>query len=147
MLCKPPGAASAATHPPNFFLAQRAQNSLGNIFFSYKPLGADTSGIVSVFKNELYPAPALPPPVAAMRGVAVPPPRVTLTVNSAAVSHLTPGKIRGWLVYADSGGGAFKLRSRHPRGATTIPLQPGRWAISAAGTHDVESRGVLVDVP
>ena len=27
MLCKPPGAASAASHPPNFFLAQRAQNS------------------------------------------------------------------------------------------------------------------------
>jgi uncharacterized lipoprotein YddW (UPF0748 family) len=124
---------------------QRAKNSLGNIFFSYKPLRADTSGIVAVFRDKLYPTPALPPPVAAMRTVKVPPPQVTMTGASAAVSHATLGKVRGWLVYAETAGG-YTLRSVHPRSAATIPLQPGRWAISAAGTHDVESRGVLVEV-
>ena len=38
------------------------------------------------------------------------------------------------------------LRSVHPKSAATIVLQPGRWAISAAGLHDVESRGVVVEL-
>jgi uncharacterized lipoprotein YddW (UPF0748 family) len=128
--------------------AQAKHNSLGNIFFSYKVLGANSQGIVGVFRDELYKAPALPPPVATMRTVQVAPPQVTLAGKTAQVSHAKPASVRGWLVYAAvSGGGGWTLRSVVPRTTGSVQLQPGRWAISAAGLHDVESKGVVVQVP
>ena len=129
--------------------AQRAQNSLGNIFFSFKILRADTLGIVSVFRDELYATPALPPPLASMRTVKVAPPQVTLAGKTVAVTHAAPAGLRGWLVYAqgaaDAGAG-WTLHSVVPATKGSIALEPGRWVISALGKHDVESRGVLVEV-
>jgi len=124
---------------------QRQHNSLGNIFFSYKPLGSDTGGIVKVFRDELYALPALPPPLASMATVKVAPPQVSLTGSVASLSHA--GAIRAYLVYGEAAGGGWELEAIHPAPVATVTLQPGRWALSAAGLHDVESRGVLVEVP
>jgi uncharacterized lipoprotein YddW (UPF0748 family) len=129
--------------------AQEKNNSLGNIFFSYKILGKNTSGIVAVFRDELYAAPALPPPLATQAGVKIAPPSVSVSGGTTALlSHPSPAGIRAFLVYAEAKGGAgWELRAVHPRATKQLTLQPGRWAISAMGLHDVESQGALIALP
>ena len=126
----------------------RDQNSMGNIFFQVQPLVADTLGVNAALYEEFYAQPALTPPLIDRLDLAVSPPLVTLEGELAYVEDLADQRVRAWVVYADQGG-AWRLDRIVPAdasGADSIPLGPGRWAITAAAWHNVESPGVLVEL-
>ena len=125
------------------------QNSLGNIFFQVAPLLADTLGVNGALYDEFYAQPALTPPLYERLDVAVEPPLVTVEGNLATVEDLAGQRVRAWVVYADQGG-AWQLDHIVPassEGVDALELGTGRWAISAAAWHNVESPGVVVEVP
>ncbi|MBW1878275.1 MAG: family 10 glycosylhydrolase [Deltaproteobacteria bacterium] len=123
--------------------ARAGQGSLGNIFFHIGPLQENQEGIRDVFRDELYPTPALTPPVFAMRGVAVGVPDVTVEDNTVTVSH--SDDVFAWVVYRQQDA-ALIVDRIVPASTTTIDLEDGTWAISAAGRHMVESPGVTLEV-
>lgn len=125
--------------------AHRGAGSLGNIFFTIAPFHENRAGIADTFREDYYQRPALPPPVAAMRDVAVEPPTVALEGVTARPSHPDAASLRGWVVYREQAGELVVDRIV-PASVGSIELAPGTWAITAAGKHDVESSGRLVHV-
>ncbi len=125
---------------------QADMGSQGNIFFQIAPLQGNDAGIADVLKSEFYAAPALTPPIAAMKDVAVAPPTVTLDGQAAAVAHEAPETLRAWTVYADTPDG-WTLGRIVPAAQASVDLTAGKWAIAAVGKHGVESPGVVVVVP
>jgi uncharacterized lipoprotein YddW (UPF0748 family) len=124
------------------------QNSKGNIFFQVQPLLADTLGINAALYDEFYAQPALTPPLAERLDQVVTPPRVTIVDNTAMLEDLADQSLRAWVVYFDDAG-TWQLDRIVPvgdGGGDAIDLAPGRWAITAAGWHNVESQGVLVEL-
>jgi uncharacterized lipoprotein YddW (UPF0748 family) len=115
----------------------------GGIHYHIGPLVENRSGIRDVFRDELYATPALTPPVFDMKGVAVDAPSVVLTSAGVDVSHPAA---RWWVVYAEDGAG-WRIDRYQSATQASITLEPGRWAVSAAGKHGVESLGVVVEVP
>ncbi len=126
--------------------ALRDAGSLGNIFFHIEPLMENREGIADVFRDEYYQAPALLPPVRAMRDVPVEPPTLSREGTGVVPTHADRGSLRAWVVYHERGG-SFVIDRIVPAAEERIELAPGRWAVSAAGVHGVESRGRLVEVP
>jgi len=114
----------------------------GNIWYNIAPLQDNTSGIRDVFRDELYPVPALPPPVFDMAAVAVDPPTVSPTATGVSVAH---AGARWWVVYAEDGTG-WSIDRIVSAEASSIDLPAGRWAIAAAAKHGVESQGVVAEV-
>ena len=113
----------------------------GNIMFQIAPLMENRMGVADAFQ-EMYAAPALSPPHAgAAEDVA--PPNVAAG-DPVMISH--PGPIRGYAVYRDVAGD-FVLERVLPRGATSVDLEAGRYAISAVSLRGVESRGQLIEAP
>lgn len=122
---------------------QASHGSLGNIFFHIGPLKKNQSGIRDVFRDELYPAPALSPPVFAVRDDIVAPPAVVVEGSTVTMSH--DADVFAWVVYHDDGN-AFVVDRIVPAATKSFDLPMGRYAISAAGRSMVESQGVVVDV-
>ena len=122
---------------------RRDANALGNIWYHIGPLQTNQSGIRDVFRQELYPGPALPPPVFDMAQTVVAPPGTALAIGGVTLTH---ADARWWVIYAEDGAGWTIERIVSAEEATVL-LDPGRWAISAAGKHGVESLGVVVEVP
>jgi hypothetical protein len=56
-------------------------------------------------------------------------------------------RLRAFVVYADDAMGGWAIDRIVPAATTQIELAAGRWAISAAGWHNVESLGVVVEIP
>lgn len=123
--------------------AQANNGSLGNIYFHVGPLQKNQSGIRDVFRDELYPTPALSPPVIAAADVPVTPPDVLVKGSTVTMSH--DADIFAWVVYYDDGAG-FAMDRIVPAMTKSFDLPAGRYAISAAGRSMVESRGVVVEV-
>ena len=115
----------------------------GGIHYHIGPLVENRSGIRDVFRDELYPVPALTPPVFDMANVEVDAPSVSLTSTGAEISHPAA---RWWVVYAQEESGWRVDRIQSSKQAR-VELSSGRWAVSAAGKHGVESLGVVVEVP
>jgi uncharacterized lipoprotein YddW (UPF0748 family) len=115
----------------------------GGIHYHIGPLVENRSGIRDVFRDELYPVPALTPPVFDMAGVEVDAPSVSLTLAGVEISHPAA---RWWVVYAQEGSG-WRVDRIQSSKQTRVELSSGRWAVSAAGKHGVESLGVVVEVP
>jgi uncharacterized lipoprotein YddW (UPF0748 family) len=127
--------------------AQSASNALGNIFFSWVPLRENRQGIVDVFREELYPAPAVTPPLAAQRDVGLAPPAVVINGRAAQITHVAASSIRAWTIHAAVGTSGWKLHAMVPAATNSATLDAGRWAIAALGKNGTESRGVLVEAP
>jgi uncharacterized lipoprotein YddW (UPF0748 family) len=127
----------------------RDQNSMGNIFFQVQPLLADTLGINAALYDEFYSQPALTPPLAERLDQIVTPPQVTMVGQTAMLDDLTDQRLRAWVVYFDDAGTwqLDRIIPVAPGGDGAIDLGPGRWAITAAGWHNVESPGVLLELP
>jgi uncharacterized lipoprotein YddW (UPF0748 family) len=123
--------------------ARADQDSLGNIFFHVGPLQDNQDGIRDVFRDELYPKPALTPPIFAMRDVAVEAPEVSVDGYDLTVSH--SDEVFAWVVYQQQEAD-FVIDRVVPASTTTLTLEDGTWAISAAGRHMVESPGVVVEM-
>ncbi|NVB36726.1 family 10 glycosylhydrolase [Pseudenhygromyxa sp. WMMC2535] len=125
------------------------QNSLGNILFQVQPLLADTMGVNAALAEQFYGQPALTPPLAERLDAEVDPPLVTVQGAGALVEDLSAQRLRAWVVYADQGGEWVLDRIVPvPSGedSALIDLDAGRWAISAAGWHNVESPGVVIEL-
>lgn len=112
----------------------------GNIWFHVGPLLDNEQGIRDVFADELYPTPALPPPVAALADRPVNPPTLEVEGNRVSVRH---ADARWWVVYADTDAGWAVDRIASAE-EPALQLPDGRWAVAAAGRHGVESQGVVV---
>ncbi|MEZ4240670.1 MAG: family 10 glycosylhydrolase [Myxococcota bacterium] len=115
--------------------------ALGNIWYNVSKLQTNDQGIRDVFRDEFYPTPALPPPVFDQQDVAVDPPDVVPDGDGVIVSH---PDARWWVVYAEDGDG-WAIDRIVPATEAHVALGAGRWAISAAAKHGVESLGVVVD--
>ena len=115
----------------------------GSIWFHIGPLLDNQDGIRDVFRDELYATPALPPPIAAMADVPVDPPVVEVEDNLVSLTH---PDARWWVLYAPDGEG-WTISRVFPATDEPLGLPDGRYVITAAGRHGVESRGVLLAVP
>ncbi len=126
-------------------------NSRGNIFFQVAPLLADTLGIKAALVEQFYARPALSPPLVERIDDPVDPPLLSLEGGQAWAEDSAGQRLRGFAIYADDGDGGWDLTHVEPifqvGGALALELGPGRWAVSAVGRHNVESLGVVVDVP
>lgn len=124
---------------------QEPFGALGNIFFHVGPIQSNQEGIADLFKGEFYAAPALTPPLAGTTDK-VEAPEVKKGEGAVVISHPDGAAMRAWLVYAQSGDG-WTLDRIVPAAQTSFDLDPGTWAISAAGRSGVESGGVPVTMP
>jgi uncharacterized lipoprotein YddW (UPF0748 family) len=122
--------------------SRRGDGVYGSIHYHLDPLVENRHGIRDVFRDDLYAVPALPPPVFDMANVSVSPPTLVATASGVDVSHPTA---RRWVVYAEDGTD-WSIDRVVPAEVAELELEPGRWAISAAGKHGVESLGVVVEV-
>jgi uncharacterized lipoprotein YddW (UPF0748 family) len=117
-------------------------NAFGDIWYNIGALQANTSGIRDVFRDELYATPALPPPVFDLQGVPVSAPTVIGQTDGLTVSH---PDARFWVVYAEDGAD-WRIDRIVSAEESFIDLPAGRWAVTAAAKHGVESQGVVVQV-
>ena len=120
--------------------AYQGGGALGNIHFSIAPLVENRGGIRDAFAAELYPEPALPPPLRA-DGERPLPPQVTPTADGVRLSH--PERVRHWAIYRGEAGG-WVLDALVSAEEDSVRLGPGRWAISAVAPGDRESLGVAI---
>ena len=114
--------------------------ALGDIWYHISALEDNTLGIRDVFRDELYPTPALTPPLVDRSQVAVDPPTVTAAAGGVTVSH---PDARWWVIYA-ADGASWRIDRIQSADEPFVALTGGPWAISAAGKHGVESAGVVV---
>ncbi len=125
--------------------SEYANGARGNVWFSVRPLVQNTMGARDMFARDLYPRPALPPPMATRRSVVVAPPAVTANGRALRVSHPATTSLRSWALYAEVGG-QWTLERVVPATAATMDLdRAGRWAVTAVGRDDVESAGVVFE--
>ena len=123
----------------------RDQNVMGNVFFQVQALLADQQGVATAYKAKFYQQAVLTPVIAAMRGVKVHEPLVSIEGTTATLENTETAPLRAWVVYK-AAGEAFELDRIEPADKTTIELAKGVWAISAATRFGGESPGVRVEV-
>ena len=123
--------------------ARRGDHANGCIYYHIGALAENRNGIRDVFRDEFFAEPALTPPVFDQAAVAVDPPAMTLLPQGVGLSHPSA---RWWVVYAEAGAG-WRLDRVVSSLEPVVELPSGRWAISAAGKHGVESLGVVAVVP
>jgi uncharacterized lipoprotein YddW (UPF0748 family) len=116
----------------------------GVIWWSVKPLLEDRQGVVGFF-TDLYPEPALSPPLVRFRAGSVKPPRCTLDGGQVAVESRDDSDLRCWAVYRDQGQ-RWSLESLVAAPSATVSLPPGRYAITAVTRYGTESHGQVVTV-
>lgn len=122
--------------------------SLGNIFYSMKPLKENRLGVFDTFKTSLYAEPALVPTMAWLGNVAPAIPESVvvkggkLTWKTAAAS----ADIRSWTLYKQSTDTSWKLVRVMDATTTTITLEPGSYALCAVDKMANESAGVIISV-
>lgn len=127
-------------------IARDAANarSQGQVWYSASPLVEDRSGLQAAFAGRYYPTPAVPPLVQGLAGTSQALP--SIAVQGGEVSWTSSTGLRGLLVYAADGSG-WTLDRVVPASEGRVALGSGRWALSALGAGDVESAGVVVEVP
>lgn len=125
--------------------ALRDAGSLGNVYFHIGPLLQDRASVNAMLHGDFYGRPALTPPVADLREVAVAVPRVTVEGARVRVRAGDERALRAWTVYRDQGG-EWTLDRIVPAGTEAFELPAGRFAVAAAARHGVESRGVVIEV-
>jgi uncharacterized lipoprotein YddW (UPF0748 family) len=116
----------------------------GNLWYNASPLIDDADGVRDAFATRYYPTPALPPPVNALAGTTEDPPE--LTREGATVRWASAPGRRAVTVYAADGDG-WALARIVPAEQGEVTLTTGRWALASVSVGDVESGGVVVEVP
>lgn len=126
----------------------RAQypNAAGSIWFRHANLRDNLGGCQTMFDVDLYPKPALPPPVGKLRNVTLAPPGASVNGTTVTLTHATPNVLRAFAIYRLELG-LWKLNQVVDAKPMAVTLASGRWAIAAVNRADVESRALVVDVP
>ena len=121
-------------------------NAAGSIWFRHATLRDNVQGCQTMFDVDLYPKPALPPPVAMAAMTTVAPPGASVSGTTATLTHPAPGELRAFAIYRLELG-LWKLNQVVPSQPMSVTLASGRWAIAAVNRADVESRALVIDVP
>ncbi len=125
--------------------AEAEGTTAGNIHFTIAPLQDNRDGILDVFKNELYPTPALPPALPG-RSVTQPmPPQVTGENRVIEIADAGGLSLRGHVLYVEDNG-SWLVQDILPGDQTTLTLAQGRYAITTVDRFSQESRGVAFDI-
>ncbi len=120
------------------------QGAQGDLFFSYRQMAADLEGVFRLFQRELYPTPAIPPPVP--RALPIPaPPTLTAMTGAFEIAHPARAGLAGLVVYRQTLG-AWAFERVVDRDATRVNAEPGVWAVAALGPGSVESGARIVEV-
>jgi uncharacterized lipoprotein YddW (UPF0748 family) len=119
-------------------LSRTHQPQSGNLWFSYKPLGADTGGIRAYLRQGPHARLAVVPPIPRATGDLAPP-TVTWDRDTLEVSHSEP--LAGFLVFEDG-----ELVQRFAGNPASMKLGTGTWAVAALHRDGRTSRGVVVEV-
>lgn len=120
------------------------QGARGCIWWSVQPLLQDRGGVVALFQ-ELYPGPALPPPMVRFKERAVAPPRVFQDGPELRLQSRDKSPLRAWAVYQERNG-QWPLLETCPPDQAQLKLPAGNYAISAVTRYGTESQGQLVRV-
>ncbi len=122
------------------------QLSLGNIFYSIKAFKDNREGVYENFKNSNYATPALVPTMPEL-DAAPPAPPTGVAVKNGQISWkpAAGGDIRSWTLYKQDGD-SWKLLRVLPVATTSVSVESGTYALSAADRMANESEGVVVAV-
>lgn len=132
----------------NITRSLKAQGAQGDVHFRAAFLASDTKGVHTLFKNELYRRPALPP-VLPRAGASVAPavPFVSLMGSTLSVTNPLPATVRFFALYRELGPGQWELWRVKGGAQVSFPVTSGAWAVSAMGRGGAESQGVRVVIP
>lgn len=126
----------------------RSMGVMGGIHFRETTLRTNLSGVTALLRNELYAAPALPPPIPRQGASATPlPPQVSKQGSTLTVSHLLPMTARFFALYRLDTTGWTLVDAEGGVTARFGTLPAGTYAVSAVNRGGAESQGVVVDVP
>jgi len=120
--------------------------SLGNIFFSVKMFRDNISGVNNVFKNSVYPTPALPPTMPWLDNN--PPPSPTgVQVNDGMITWNpdSSGEVRSWALYRQSGN-RWELVEVLNAATNFARVSPGTYSLRAVDRLANESIEEIVTV-
>jgi len=123
----------------------RALGSMGNVYYHSDPLMDNTLMVADRLRTTFYTSPALPPPVALMAAEVVEVPSVEVTGTQVVITHGEPDGVKAWVIYREELGEFLVDRILSSRQLSVV-MEPGRYAVTAVGLHDVESRGVVAVV-
>jgi uncharacterized lipoprotein YddW (UPF0748 family) len=128
--------------------SHRASGLLGGLHYRDTMLRQNVGGITTLFRDELYLAPAIPPPVPRpLASITPAPPTLVRQGTSLVVGHPAAATVRALLLYRLEPGGwsLSSVEGAPPR--TVGPLMPGTWAVSAVARGGAESLGAVMTVP
>jgi uncharacterized lipoprotein YddW (UPF0748 family) len=125
-------------------LSRQADRTVGQIWFRASAVVNNQAGVADVL-SELYASPALPPPTPRLQGPAAPP-KVQVGPDGISIEESDPESVRAYVLYKVVEEGPQVERILPPV-TSTVPLQPGTWALSAVRRGSVESLGVRFTMP
>jgi uncharacterized lipoprotein YddW (UPF0748 family) len=124
--------------------AHRDDGAMGSLFYHAEPLLDDVAGVSARLSSGRWATPALPPPVVADPRVPAPP-AVVVDGDALVLPALARGD-KAFALYRDGGADGFVLDGFLHADDDVVPVPPGRYAVTAVGRNDRESRGVVLDV-
>jgi uncharacterized lipoprotein YddW (UPF0748 family) len=123
-----------------------SQGARGAIWWSVAPLLEDRLGQTVRFFQEIYPQPALPPPLARFRSARPQPPRCSLRDGVLLLEGRGKLAAHRWAIYRRVGEN-WRLQSLHPAQQSHLTLLPGRYGVTALTRFGTESPAQVVTVP
>lgn len=117
----------------------------GNIHFTIAPLQSNRDGIADVFKDELYPTPALPPALPGRSGAAPPAPSLARLDGRVQIEDVGGLSLRGHVLYVQDNG-SWVVQDILPATQTSLELGAGRYAITTVDRFAQESEGVAFNL-
>lgn len=125
--------------------AEAPEAAAGNIWFTIAPLESNRDGIADVFRDELYPTPALPPALPGRSASAPMPPGLSVEGDALRIEAAAPTALKGHVIYVDQGG-QWVVQQILPTERTQVILPPGRYAVTSVDRFSQESRGLAFDL-
>jgi hypothetical protein len=126
----------------------KAQGAMGDLHFRAANIAANTKGVATLFKTNLYAKPALPP-VLPRAGASVAPavPFVSVVGSTLSVTNPMPAQVRFYALYREISAGQWELTRVLGGAQVSFPVTSGTWAVSAVARGGAESQGWRVVVP
>lgn len=121
---------------------QQESGARGYILYRADQLVDDVMGMRSLFRDELNPRDAAPPPLASAGDARIERPSVQLDGTTLTFAPPAGVIVRAYAIYAQPSGELLRLVH-----GTSATLEPGEYAISAIDRRGVESFGVAITIP